>query len=202
MPFWKSQANLFKLFWSASPWCSPEEMTNKQVDRLQPTVELMNGATGFSVEYGVAQRSTNQTYSIPEGQSNWGTSLPQTSPTCRKRLRWRIRMSGRVQRLIFTIPCWSCLQWGHFQASSGASWNQDRNNISDLKFIQNIKKKKKGRGTALLCGFTVAQSNGGLGLLQGSLNRGMCFRCNITADTQIRTAFVQPLLWNICFAKR
>lgn len=44
--------------------------------------------------------------------------------TCRKRLRWRIRMSGSVHRLIFTIPCWSCLQWGHFQASSGASCKQ------------------------------------------------------------------------------
>lgn len=49
-------------------------------------------------------------------------SLFLRSPTCLKRFRWRMRMSGRVHRLIFTMPCCSCLQWGHFQASSGASW--------------------------------------------------------------------------------
>lgn len=51
-------------------------------------------------------------------------------PTCLKRLRWRISMSGRVHRLIFTMPCCSCLQWGHFQASSGASWNQSVRELS------------------------------------------------------------------------
>lgn len=43
--------------------------------------------------------------------------------TCLKRFRCRMRMSGRVHRLSLMLPCWSCLQCGHRQASSGASWN-------------------------------------------------------------------------------
>lgn len=34
-----------------------------------------------------------------------------------------MRMSGRVHRLSLMLPCWSCLQCGQRQASSGASWN-------------------------------------------------------------------------------
>lgn len=58
------------------------------------------------------------------------TFCSQVFPTCRKRLRCRMRMSGRVHRLIFTMPCWSCLQWGHFHASSGASWRQWNSHFS------------------------------------------------------------------------
>lgn len=62
---------------------------------------------------------------------------PGSKPTCRKRLRWRISMSGSVHRLIFTMPCWSCLQWGHFQASSGASWNESVKSICQFDSCTN-----------------------------------------------------------------
>lgn len=62
---------------------------------------------------------------------------PGSQHTCLKRFRWRMSMSGSVHRLIFTMPCWSCLQWGHFQASSGASWNQSVKWISQLNSYTN-----------------------------------------------------------------
>lgn len=43
--------------------------------------------------------------------------------TCLKRFRCSMRMSGRVHRLSLMLPCWSCLQCGQRQASSGASWS-------------------------------------------------------------------------------